>query len=481
MKILIVGAGRIGSSVAESLVSEANDITVVDQDAERIGSLQSRFDLRGVVGNATSPQVLTDAGAADTDMLIAVTSSDETNLVVTMLCARIFNIPTRIARVRNNELRDYPRILGEEGFEATSIIWPEQALVSYLIKLIDFPEAIQVQEFGEGLASLIAVRAKSGSPLVGRPIRELFTHLPQVPARIVAIFRRNRRLEVNASTIVEAGDEVICLCDTRHARRVMAELRHRERPVHSIMIAGKPSFTLNLARMLKTGENRPGGNFDIRILENDRNVVKRLSRELGDAAMLIEGDFTSEDVLDAAGIETCDLFIAVSENDENNILGALLAKKLGAGKTIALVNRKAYGDLMQGSQIDITLSTTTAALGELIRHVRRGDVEFRNVSFRYYKNSPGNSLRRGAAEALEIVAHGDRRSSKVVGRRIGSISLPEGCAIGALIRGNDENALVLMGDKDTVIEAEDHVIVFVPSKKLIPKIERLFTVNVGFF
>ena len=431
MKILIVGAGRIGSSVAESLVSEANDITVVDQDAERIGSLQSRFDLRGVVGNATSPQVLTDAGAADTDMLIAVTSSDETNLVVTMLCARIFNIPTRIARVRNNELRDYPRILGEEGFEATSIIWPEQALVSYLIKLIDFPEAIQVQEFGEGLASLIAVRAKSGSPLVGRPIRELFTHLPQVPARIVAIFRRNRRLEVNASTIVEAGDEVICLCDTRHARRVMAELRHRERPVHSIMIAGKPSFTLNLARMLKTGENRPGGNFDIRILENDRNVVKRLSRELGDAA--------------------------------------ILAKKRGAGKTIALANRKAYGDLMQGSQIDITLSTTTAALGELIRNVRRGDV------------AAAYSLRRGAAEALDIAAHGDRRSSKVVGRRIGSISLPEGCAIGALIRGNDENALVLMGDKDTVIEAEDHVIVFVPSKKLIPKIERLFTVNVGFF
>ena len=469
MKILIVGAGRIGCSVAESLVSEANDITVVDQDAERIGALQSRFDLRGVVGNATSPQVLTDAGAADTDMLIAVTSSDETNLVVTMLCARIFNIPTRIARVRNNELRDYPRILGEEGFEATSIIWPEQALVSYLIKLIDFPEAIQVQEFGEGLASLIAVRAKSGSPLVGRPIRELFTHLPQVPARIVAIFRRNRRLEVNASTIVEAGDEVICLCDTRHARRVMAELRHRERPVHSIMIAGKPSFTLNLARMLKTGENRPGGDFDIRILESDRNVVRRLSRELSDSAMLIEGDFTDEDVLDAAGIETCDLFIAVSENDENNILGALLAKKLGAGKTIALVNRKAYGDLMQGSQIDITLSTTTAALGELIRHVRRGDV------------AAAYSLRRGAAEALEIVAHGDRRSSKVVGRRIGTISLPEGCAIGALIRGSDENALVLMGDKDTVIEAEDHVIVFVPSKKRIPKIERLFTVNVGFF
>ncbi|MDY4163043.1 MAG: Trk system potassium transporter TrkA [Sutterella sp.] len=470
MKILIVGAGRIGTSVAESLVSEANDITVVDLDAEHINSLQQRFDLRGLVGNATSPQVLTDAGAADTDMLIAVTSSDETNLVVCMLCARIFNIPTRIARVRNNELRDFPRILGEEGFEATSVIWPEQALVSYLIKLIDFPEALQVQEFGEGLASLLAVRAKGGSPLVGRPIRDLFTHLPQVPARIVAVFRRNRRLEINAATIIEAGDEVICLCDSRDARHVMSEFRHREKPIRNIVLAGKPSMALSLTRLLLSGEKQQSKqNYNIRILEKDKSEVKKLSKALGDGAIVIEGDFTDEDVLEATGIETCDLFIALSEDDENNILGSLLAKKLGALKTIALVNRKAYGDLMQGSQIDITLSTTNAALGELIRHVRRGDV------------AAAYSLRRGAAEALEIVAHGDRRSSRVVGRRIGSISLPEGCAIGALIRGTDDNALVLMGDKETVIEAEDHVIVFVPSKKLIPKIERLFTVNVGFF
>ena len=462
MKILIVGAGRIGTSVAESLVSEANDITVVDTNSERISDLQSRYDLRGIVGNATSPQVLTDAGAADTDMLIAVTSNDESNLVVSLLAARIFNIPTRIARVRNNELRNYPRILGEEGFETTSIIWPEQALVDYLVKLIDFPEAIQVQLFGEGLASLIAVRTRGGSPLIGRPVRDLYTHLPDVEARIVAIFRRNRRLEVQPGTILEAGDEVICLCDTRHSRQVVNELCLRDRPLRNIVLAGKSNITLSLAKELQ-------GKYNIRVLEKDTKEVKKLSRELGDDAILIEGDFTSEDVLSATGIETCDMFIALSDTDENNILGALLAKKLGADKTIALVNRKAYGDLMQGSQIDITLSTTTAALGELIRHVRRGDV------------AAAYSLRRGAAEALEIVAHGNKHSSKVVGRRIGSLSLPEGCTIGALIRGTDENALVLMADSDTVIEAEDHVLVFVPSKRLIPKIERLFTVDVGFF
>lgn len=465
MKILIVGAGRIGSSIAESLVSESNDITIVDTNPEHIAFLQSRFDLRGIVGNATSPQVLTDAGAADTDMLIAVTSSDETNLVVTLLCAQMFNIPTRIARVRNNELRNYPRILGEEGFEATSIIWPELTVVNYLAKLIDFPEALQVQEFGEGVASLIAVRAKAGSPLVGRPVRELYTHLPKVPARIIAIFRRNRRLDLSASTVIEANDEVICLCDSQYARRLMAEFRHREPPVKNIIMAGKHNMTHHLAQLLVASDNR----YNIRILEENKSSAKRLSRFLGDQAVIIEGDFTSEDVLESTGIETCDLFLSLSDDDENNILSALLAKKLGAKRTIALVNRKAYSDLMQGEQIDITVSTTTAALGELIRHVRRGDV----VS--------AFSLRRGAAEALEIIAHGDKHSSKVVGRRIGEIALPEGCNIGAVIREGDDGPIVLMGEKDTIIEAEDHVIIFVSSKRLLPKIERLFTVDVGFF
>lgn len=466
MKILIVGAGRVGSSIAESLVSEANDITIVDTNPEHISSLQTRLDLRGLVGNATSPEVLTQAGAEDTDMLIAVTSNDETNMVVSLLCARIFNIPTRIARVRNNELRNYPRILGEEGFEATSVIWPELAIINYLTKLIAFPEALQVQAFGEGHASLLAVRAKAGSPLVGRPVRDLYYHLPTIPARIIAIFRRNRRLEVSPKTIIEANDEVFCLCDSQHARTVMAELRHREPPVKNIIIAGKPTMSLYLANtLLKDKANQ----FNLRILESDRAAAKRLSRDLGSDAVLIHGDYTNSDVLESAGISTCDLFIALSDDDENNILGALLAKKLGAKKVIAQVNRKDYSNLMQGSQIDIIVSTTQAALSELIRYVRRGDV------------AAAFSLRRGAAEVLEIIAHGDKKSSKVVGRKIKDIQLPEGATIGALIRNTETNPQVLMGEPNVVIEAEDHVIVFIASKRLIPKVERLFTVNVGFF
>lgn len=470
MKILIVGAGRIGISAAESLVSEANDITVVDTDEAHIQYLQAQFDLRGVVGSATSPEVLREAGAEDTDMLIAVTSNDETNLAASLLAARLFNIPTRIARVRNQELLGYPRILGEEGFGATAVIWPEAAVTDYLAKLIAFPEALQVLEFGEGLVNLISVRAQAGSPLVGRALGHLQTHLPNAEARIVGVFRRNRRLEVNKETIIEAGDEVIFLCDARHSRAVTAEIRRHEAPVQNIILAGNAAMAQGIVKQLGSEDLRKKGlSLNVRIVESSRLEAKRLAEKLGTDAIVIEGDWADEEILYAAGIETCDLFIALSEDDGDNVLSSLLAKRLGAKRTIALVNRKIYGDMMQGSQIDITVSPAQAALGELIKHVRRGDV------------TAAYSLRHGLAEALEIVAHGNRQSSKVVGRRISQITLPEGCAIGAVVRGEGEDAIVHMGRSEVVIEPEDRVIVFVPTKRLIPKIERLFAVNVGFF
>jgi trk system potassium uptake protein TrkA len=189
MKIIIIGAGRVGSSVAESLVSEANDITVIDSDPARVADLQDRFDLRGMVGNAALPSTLHQAGAEDSDMLIAVTAGDETNLVACKVAADLYNIPTRIARVRNVELREHPKLIGEEGFRATHVIFPEQTVTDYLLKLIEFPEALQVLEFADGRASLIAVAAFAGGPLVSHPVKELRRHLPNVDARIVAIFR----------------------------------------------------------------------------------------------------------------------------------------------------------------------------------------------------------------------------------------------------------------------------------------------------
>lgn len=470
MKILIIGAGRIGSSVAESLVSEANDITVVDQHPENISYLQSRFDLRGMVGDALSPKLLEEASASDTDILIAVTSSDETNLAACLLASRIFNIPTRIARVRNEELRGYPRLLKEEGFGATTIIWPEQALTHYLVKLIDIPEALQVQEFADGRVSLIAVKAQEGSPMVGGPISELNAHIPHACARIAALFRRNQCLSINARTLIEAGDEVIFVADTRHARLVTTQMRRRASATRSLIIAGSPAMSSGIVRALTEGDELTGAApTSIRVIEANRREAENLALELEGRAMVLDGDFDDEDTLLSAGVESCDLFISLSDDDENNILSALLAKKLGAKRTIALVNRRIYGELIEGSRIDVTVSQTQAALDELIRYVRRGDV------------TAAYSLRHGVAEAIEFVAHGTRSSSRVVGRRLNALKLPAGCTVAALIRGEGEETKVLLSDFDFEVEPEDRLIIFVPNRRLIPTVEEFFAVDVGFF
>ena len=277
MQILIIGAGRIGRSVAEALVDEANDITVVDTDASRIEELQERLDLRGIVGSATSPEVLRQAGAEDADMIVAVTATDETNMAVCLLASRLFNIPTRIARVRNSELREYPRVMAEEGFQITSSIWPEQALTESLLKLIEFPEALQIIEFAEGRAMLFSVRAVAGSPLVGRPAGDLAVHLPKVPARIIAVFRRNRRLVLSDETVIESGDEVLALASGRDVRRVISEFRHHEKSIHRIIVGGDALLALQLARELNGPDSRKS--YEINILDTDKAQIRKLAAQ----------------------------------------------------------------------------------------------------------------------------------------------------------------------------------------------------------
>lgn len=471
MKILIIGAGRIGSAVAESLVSEANDITLIDRNVDNIAGLMARYDLRGLIGEAVSPSLLKEAGADDTDMLLAVTSSDETNLAVCLLAERIFNIPTRIARVRNSELRNFPRILKEEGFAATTLIWPEQALTNYIVKLVEMPEALQVKEFGDGTAALVAVRAEAGSPMVGGPVSELRAHIPHACASIVAIFRKGRIIELRPRALIEADDEVLILCDSRHARLATTQLRRRAGIVRSLIVAGSIDMGRSLVGAFR-GRNRtdPTGPANIRIIEADPDKAEKLAVELGDEATVLCGDFDDEETLASAGVENCDLFISLSPDDENNILSAMLAKRLGAKRTIALVNRRVYGELIEGSKIDVTVSQTQAALDELVRFVRRGDV------------TAAYTLRHGIAEALEIVAHGGKENSKVVGRPLSKIKLPEGCRFAAVLREDEEGRQsVLIPDDDAVLESEDHVIIFIPNRRLISKIERLFAVDVGFF
>ncbi len=457
MNIIILGAGQVGSTVAESLVSEANDITVVDLDGVKLKLLQDRLDLRTLVGNASHPSILEQAGIADADMLLAVTQSDEVNMVACKLAASLYNTPTKIARIRSADYLAHPEIFSADNFCVDFSICPEQILTDYIHKLIEFPEALQVLEFADGKVSMVAVKAFEGGPLVGQPLSFMHTHMPNVDARVAAIFRQDRSIMPHGDTVVEAGDEVFFIAATENIRTVLRELRRMDKPVKRVMIMGGGNIGRRLAQALER-------EYQVKLVEYNKKVCESLASELSQT-LILHGDCTDENLLLSEHVGDVDVFCALTNEDENNIMSSLLAKNGGARKVISLINRSAYVDLLQGGTIDIALSPAQVTIGSLLAYVRHGDV------------AAVHSLRRGAAEALELVAHGDRQSSRVVGRRIDEIDLPQGATIGALVR----NGVVIMGHHDRLIEPDDHVILFVINKKIIRKVEKLFQLGIGFF
>jgi trk system potassium uptake protein TrkA len=474
MRIVILGAGQVGSTVAESLVSEANDITIVDVNVERLKRLQDRLDLRTVTGNAAHPAILEQAGARDADLILAVTQSDETNMVACKLAATMFNIPNKIARIRSADYLSHPEIFSAENFAVDSAICPEQVITDYVVKLLEFPESLQVLEFADGKVSLVAVRAFHGGPLVGHEIAALREHVPKVDSRVAAIFRHDSPIIPEGSTVVEAGDEVFFLAATRDIRQVMRELRRMDQPVRRVMIGGGGNIGRRLARAV---EDR----YEVKIIEFNKASAERLAADLN-RTLVLSGDVTDEELLESENIADMDVYCALTNDDETNIMSSLLAKRMGVRKVIALINRTSYANLVQAGQIDIAISPAQTTIGTLLARVRRGDC------------AAVHSLRRGAAEALEIIAHGDRKSSKVVGRRIEEIDLPKGATIGAIVRrrdghatpadepkGNGKDYQVIIAHHDVIIEPDDHVIVFVVNKRTVPRVEKLFQVDVGFF
>ena len=481
MKIIILGAGRVGYSVAESLVSERNDITVIDTDAERLHALQERFDLRGVCGNGIDVQVLAEAGAADTDLLIACAAQDETNLVCCKLAHMVFGVPTRIARVRSAGFDVTQPLMGPDGFAVDAIICPEASVTRYIAKLIEYPDSLQVREFAGGLACLSSVRARAGAQVVGMQIAQLREDNPEMAMRIVAIYRRfpeepDRFIRCDGSTRIEPGDEVFVLAAREQLQEVLGAFHRRAsqpaRQVRRIMIAGGGSVGERLAAELSAEPGR----FQIKILEGDLSRCEALAEVLPSDVLVLHGSATDEDLMCDENVEDVDLFLALTDDDENNIMASLLAKRLGASRVLSMIHRRSYADLMHGTQIDIALSPDQAMLGEFLAHVRRGDVQ------------AVHSLRRGVAEALEIVARGDRKSSKVVGRKVSELRMPRDVHIGLIVRGLPEEGQPTLGAPEviiprshTVIESNDHVVFFLPNKRLVQEVERLFRVSATFF
>jgi len=456
VNIVILGAGQVGRSLARNLAIEDNDITIIDTNVSALRELREKLDINTRVGEASHPDVLEGANVNDADMLIAVTNSDEINMMACQIAYSLFRTPTRIARVRAAGYLEHPELFTPELIPVDVLISPEQLITNYIFRLISNPGTTQVLDFANGKVRLVAVKAYHEGPLVGHELKDINEHLPEVKVRVAAIFRKGKSIKPTGNTIIEANDELFVIASAQHIRAVVSELRSVDRPYKRIMIAGGGNVGRRLANALEEGR------YKVKIIEKSADIAKTLAENLN-KTIVLEGDAADEALLIEEGIEDIDIFCALTNDDEANILSAMLAKRLGARKVMSLVNRTGYVDLVESANIDHAVSPQQITIGALLTHVRSGDI----VSV--------HSLRKGAAEVIEVIAHGDAGNSRVVGKTRTELKLPPGVAIGAIVRDDE----VIMPHNDMIIEDNDHVILFLADKRYIPAVEKMFQVGLS--
>ncbi len=454
-KIAVLGGGQVGSSLAKILTDDGNDITLVDNDLSVLEDLQEDYDIKTIHGNASSPSTLEQAEVKDCDILIAITGSDEVNLVSCHLAKRMFNVPTVIARLRNSEFQVSTSGFNLDLFSIDSIISPSQLVTDFIKNIIEHPGAFQAFDFADGNLQVIGATVLKDGPLAGRKLSEFKKHLPNVDVKVIALYRDRKMLPVNGSTIIETGDDLFFLA-TEENMRFISELRKNQSRVENIMIAGGGNVGMTLAAKLSQ-------KFSTKIIEKDLIRSKYLSESLENTVVLND-DISDESLLDNEGIEEVDYFCSVTNDDQMNILSAKLAKDLGANKSIAIINKLSYRKLVS-KEIDVVVSPEDVTIGSILASVRTSDVV------------KVHSLGFGEAELLEIIIHGDNKTSKVVGKKVSELELPIGCRVGAIYR----NGKIILLNEDTDIKSNDRLIIFLLHKKDFSKLAKLLQVSIGFF
>lgn len=454
MQIIILGAGQVGATLAETLSKEGHDITLVDIDAERLEELRAQLDIATIQGPGSYPMILRDAGAQSADLLIAVTSSDETNIVACQVAYTLYKTPTKIARIRSRHYQTHGELFDNHAMPVDVWISPEQIVTHFLKRIIESPGALQALDFANGRVSLIAVNAIEPGPFIGQEINLITKTISKNNFQIVAVFRKNQAIPLHELTKIQRLDEVFFIANKELISKVMQGFGHSTLSIKRVMIAGGGNIGASLAKLLES-------NYNLKLIERNESRTQKLVHELNNTTILV-GDASDRELLLSENVEYLDVFCALTNNDEINIMSCLQAKHLGARYVIALVTKTAYVELLEaGSEIDIVLSPQQITVGSILKYIRRGDIT--NLY----------SLRRGAAEVIEIVAHGDHDTSKVVGRKTSELKLPYGAILVALVR----EGKAMIPTTNDLIAPNDKVILFLSEKKALRAVEKLFAVS----
>lgn len=451
MKILILGAGRMGASVALSLAGEDNEITVVDTNPLLLEALKEKVPLKTVTGNAAYPDVLERAGVAQTDLVIAVTNRDETNMLACTVIAKLYSQPKKIARIRAIDYLKSPHLFGNsKGIPIDVVISPEQKVMEAIHNLIELPGVLHISDFADGKVRLFSIKATGKGFITGNKLKTLKDRLTEGRIRVAAILRDGVPMPVNGEAIINPGDEVHFFAPRLEVARLLKDLGNLEKPLKNIIIAGGGHVGKRLAMALEK-------THQVKVIEKNLNRAEKIANELSNTIVL-NGDCGDETLLMTESIDKTDLFCALTDNDDQNIISASLAKSLGVRKTICILNHQSFAKLIPPSMIDLAVLPNVETLGSILQHIRRGDVA--QICL----------LREGTAEAIEAIAHQGEAENSVVGQKVDTVNFPAGIVLGALIR-NGEPIVI---HHDTTFQEGDHVVMFTLDKSLIPQIEEKF-------
>ncbi|MAQ71434.1 MAG: Trk system potassium transporter TrkA [Alphaproteobacteria bacterium] len=458
MRFVICGAGKVGYSIADYLSRETNSITIIDKDPALIDKITSDLDVNGLVGNAASPEVLSNAGLAEADMIIAVTYTDEVNMVACQVAHSLFNVPKKIARVRSQDFLNpaWINLFSRDHMPIDVIISPEVEVAKAIHRRLMIVGATEVIPIHDNKAFLIGVICQEDCPILNTPLAQLRSLFPDLSAEIVSIIRGGQAFVPQAQTQLHAGDEVYFVSESGSVERAMKSFGYSGERTGRTVIIGGGNVGFETAQLIK---NSSGGK-NLTVIEQDKKRAKFLSQNLDDT-LVLHGDGLNPEMLKEASIDKAETIIAVSNNDETNALSALEAKQFGCKRAMALVTRGSYANLLLSINIDAIISPQDITVSKILRYVRRGRIK------------AVTNLRNSFAEFIEAEAS---ESCRIINTPLRDLDIPDEIHISAIIR--DEN--FIMPNGDTVIRPGDFVVIFA-LEGFGTTVERLFSVDVDLF
>ncbi len=457
MRVIVCGAGRVGVGIARRLAREENDVTVIDQSKELIRKVTERLDVRGVVGNGAYPVTLEEAGAREADMVIAVTYSDEVNMVACQIAHTLFNVPTKIARVRAQAYLDpkYSDLFSRNHIPIDVIISPEREVSEAIMQRMSTPGAFELKSFVDGRVWAVGVKLRDDCPIINTPLRQVAELFPDLKITIVGIKRGEKMWRAHADDQLEPGDQIFFIADRHDVTRALEIMGEAARQARRVIIVGGGNIGLYVAKGLEKL-----GAMKIRLIEQDRKRAEHIAEEL-ERTIVLQGDGLDRAILREAGVSEAETVVAVTDNDQVNILTSVVAKREGARRSMALINDHDYGPVSEAVGIDRFIDPRATTISTILQHIRRGRIK------------GVYSLSDGAAELVDAVA---LETSPLVNKPLREAPLPEGVMIGAVYRDGE----VKMPTGDTIINAGDRI-VLMTMRENVKDVEQMFRVSIEYF